>query len=94
MVELKIPVPFVANVTLPVGVVALDLIAVTVTVQAVAPPITTGLGLHEILADVLGLAELRARFVRYIGIGWPKNRRAMIRLIEEKIISQFLWTDK
>ena len=91
--ELKIPVPFVANVTLPVGVVVLDL-AVTVTVQAVAPPITTGLGLHEILVDVLGLAELRARFVRYIGIGWPKNRRAMIRLIEEKIISQFLWTDK
>ena len=92
--ELKVPLLFVVNVTLPVGVVVLDLIAVTVTVQAVAPPITTGLGLHEILVDVLGLAELRARFVRYIGIGGPKNRRAMIRLIEEKIISQFLWNDK
>ena len=92
--ELKVPLLFVVNVTLPVGVVVLDLIAVTVTVQAVAPPITIGLGLHEILVDVLGLAELRARFVRYIGIGWPKNRRAMIRLIQEKIISQFLWNDK
>ena len=94
MVELKIPVPFVANVTLPVGVVALDLIAVTVTVQAVAPPITTGLGFHKILVDALALGELRVEFVRCIGIDWPRNRRVMIRPIEEKIISQLLWKAK
>jgi hypothetical protein len=52
---LKVPVLFEENVTLPVGVVVLDLVAVTVAVQTVELSTATVLGLQEILVAVLGV---------------------------------------
>jgi len=46
VVEVNVPVEFVVKVTVPVGVVGLDDVSVTVTVQVDADPTLTELGAH------------------------------------------------
>jgi len=58
-VGLKVPVLLVVKLTVPVGVVGLDEVSVTVTVQLVTTPDATELGEHVTLVPVLCRVDAR-----------------------------------
>ncbi len=55
--ELKVPAPLLLKLTVPVGVTGVAEVSVTVTVQVIAAPTATRLGLQLTEVDVICLVE-------------------------------------